>query len=208
MTQTSLAAAADYADALTTARKAKNLLFWLLFFILVAQLSIFFAARYSGSFLTSGERPKSVEFFRYVTNPLTLLGFVFTIVLACDLLLIVLVMVMGRLLGVARLTSAFLWCVLLAVLMFPWQGFLHFPGINDESFRIPGVLYTWGELVGDARFNLDHPMEGGQTLLKWARFVGFPFVALVILMSIHFRSRRALKQAMGEIKDLPGERLL
>ena len=44
---TTLAVAADYADAMLVARRAKNLLFLLIFFSLLAQISIFFLARYA-----------------------------------------------------------------------------------------------------------------------------------------------------------------
>jgi len=45
--QTTIATAADYADAMITARRAKNWLLTLLLLILLAQLAIFFVARYT-----------------------------------------------------------------------------------------------------------------------------------------------------------------
>src|SRR5687768_12136050 len=42
-----IATAADYADAMMTARKAKNLLFLLLLLVLLTQLAIFFVAGYT-----------------------------------------------------------------------------------------------------------------------------------------------------------------
>src|SRR5436190_24036265 len=117
MTQTSLAAAADYSDALLTARKAKNTLFWILFVILLSQLSIFFIVRYSDAFnsaaIQPAELPGWANFIRYIINPMAFLGILLVLVTAADLLLIVLIMILARSLGVARLTSAFLWCVLL-----------------------------------------------------------------------------------------------
>src|SRR2546422_273983 len=46
-TMSSIATAADYADAMMTARKAKNLLFLLLLVMLVTQLALFFVARFT-----------------------------------------------------------------------------------------------------------------------------------------------------------------
>jgi hypothetical protein len=211
MTQASLAASADYSDALVAARNAKNKLFLVLCLILIFELAIFFAARYSEVLITStGTKPHWAVFLKYIINPLTLLGFGLTVILASVLLLTLLVMVIGRLVGVARITSAYLWCIVLGILMFPWQGFLYFPGIGDSDFRIPGVLYTWGELVKDAKFNITGPhLDASAVALKWARFVAFPFVALLILLVVQARSRRGLRQALGEANpNLPNERLL
>ena len=36
------------------------------------------------------------------------------------------------------------------------------------------------------------------SVLFWARFVAFPAVALIILLSIQIKSRRGLQQALGE----------
>src|SRR6202035_1806016 len=52
------------------------------------------------------------------------LGIVLAVVLALVLLLIVGIMLVGRLIGVARVTSAYIWCLVLGVLLFPWQAFL------------------------------------------------------------------------------------
>jgi hypothetical protein len=37
-----------------------------------------------------------------------------------------------------------------------------------------------------------------QLVLKWARFAGFPIVAVLILLRIHFASKRGLRLALGE----------
>src|SRR3954471_12903279 len=47
MPDSAIATAADYADALITARRAKNVLILLLLLMLLAQLAIFFTARYT-----------------------------------------------------------------------------------------------------------------------------------------------------------------
>jgi hypothetical protein len=113
-------------------------------------------------------------------------------------------MLVGRLVGVGRITSAYIWCVVLIVLLFPWQAIYVNPTLladqqmQDKDFRIPGVLYTWTEL--------SHPQLGANfdttdtkvAALRWARFVGFPALAVVILLITQFNSGRALKQALGE----------
>ena len=86
----------------------------------------------------------------------TLVGWliILIIVLAIVILLIAKIMLVGRLIGVAQVTSAFIWCVFLVVLLFPWQAFLQNTDFTGD-FKIPGVLYTWNELT--------HPTLGGLT---------------------------------------------
>ena len=120
----------------------------------------------------------------------------------------------GRLLGAGPMTSAFMWCILLALLLFPWQSFLNNPSTTSDPARaalgakVPGVLYTYVEF--------SHPRLGAQfpttrdavaapdlqryysfVTLRWARFVGFPVVALLILIAIQSKSARALQMAIG-----------
>jgi hypothetical protein len=95
-------------------------------------------------------------------------------------------------------TSAFIWCVVVAVLLFPWQAFLQNTDFTGD-FKLPGVLYTWAELT--------HPNLGAKftstgfdppTMLRWARFVGWPVAALVLLLIIQAKSSRGLRAALGE----------
>jgi len=129
------------------------------------------------------------------------------------LLLIVMIMLVGRLIGVSHVTSAFIWCVLLAVMIFPWQAFLlgtyrtarppadASPGLADAyrhadpAFKIPGALYTWEELRRDYSFD---NLSAAQSVLKWARFAGFPLLALLLLLMVQAKSSRGLKFALGE----------
>ena len=207
-----IATAADYADAIMTARRAKNTLFLLLLLILLAQLALFFVGRYTnvnfgddntsvGTEIVSAmdvatsqpaasKRWRAVDLLEYVVGVTAFLGIGLTVVLATVLLLIVKIMLVGRLIGVARLTSAFIWTVALAVLLFPWQAFW-----EDYAFKLPGALYTWDELVRRVRFSTEATDEA---VLSWMRFVGAPVLALIILLSIQIKSRRGLQQALGE----------
>jgi hypothetical protein len=211
----SIATAADYADAIMTARRAKNTLFLLLLLILLAQLTLFFVGRYtdvnfadddptiasaiesatSTTLPTTGPAEAAssiriVDVLEYLVGVTAFLGIALTIVLAVVLLLIVKIMLVGRLIGVARLTSAFIWTVVLAALLFPWQAFW-----EDYAFKVPGVLYTWPELVHRVKFSTE---LSDKTVLNWGRFVALPVVALIILLSIQVKSRRGLQQALGE----------
>jgi hypothetical protein len=131
------------------------------------------------------------------------LGVTLSIVLSIVLLLIVAIMLVGRLIGVARLTSSFIWCLILIVLLFPWQAFLANATFTNPDFKLPGVLYTYDELRQYAHFPND-PLPGA--ILKWARFVGFPLLTAVILLSIQIKSNRGIRQAFGEYDEAPVDR--
>jgi hypothetical protein len=254
VTTTPLAVSADYADALLTARRAKNWLFLLLLLGLLAQISIFALVRFKViKFDESGEAtvtvPKKVEvespatapttnettpaaaevevqtkdvtpkvggknvtadLLAWVVNSIVYLGTILSVVFMIVLLLIVMIMLVGRLLGVAHTTSAFIWAVILFALLFPWQMFQgqehgSYPGSHSTSaalttagandFRVPGVLYTWRELRDEGNFP-SQPL--GNAILKWARFAGFPILALIILFMVQAKSGRGVKFALGE----------
>jgi hypothetical protein len=197
MTQSAIATAADYADAMLTARKAKQIVWSILAVLLCAQIALFFVARYR---VDPANTNHFTDLLKYITGGIDFLGMVLTIVLAIDLLLIVVIMLVGRLIGVSRVLSAFLWCVVLAVLLFPWQAFLVNQTFSSPEFKVPGVLYNWAELVARARV---HPAGHQATFLFWARFVGWPAASLVILMIIQASSQRGLRQALGEIPPKP-----
>lgn len=130
----------------------------------------------------------------YFTSLMTFFGMILPILLGLDLLLILNIMLVGRLLGLARTTSAFLWCLLLMLLLFPVQVF--FGGTTDAGdFRLPGLLYTWNELLLHAKFPTDRPEFA---ITKWARFVVMPLAAIVLLAMIQIKSNRGLRQALGE----------
>ncbi|MGD0464543.1 MAG: hypothetical protein ABSB74_18815 [Tepidisphaeraceae bacterium] len=209
MIESSIANAADYADGLLTARKAKNILILLVLVMLLFQLALFFAARYKIELGPAGPadsvasadavaRPTSpvvIDFLKYLVGLVDFLGVVLPIVLIADLWLIASILLLGRLLGVSRLIAAFLWCVVLLALLFPWQAFLMNQTFTSTEFKIPGVLYTWSELVVRGRV---HPANVMRSLLYWARFVGWPIVAIALLLMIQHQSGVGLRSALGE----------
>lgn len=245
-TTATIAVAADYADAMMTARRAKNWLFILLLLVLLLQLTIFFLVRFrvirmdgdvsvtvptgvdvatqpaDGTAQPSDGATQPVvdatvqtktksfgveDVLRYIIPLTDFLGMALVIVLCFVLLLIVMIMLVGRLIGVSHVTSAFIWCVILAVLLFPWQALLigstrpptDLPSPYQATaeqyppFKLPGALYTWPELKRDVNFS-----GGAEGVLKWARFAGFPTVALLLLLMVQAKSSRGLKFALGE----------
>lgn len=221
MPHANIATAADYADAMMIARRAKSALVLFLLLMLIAQIGIFVFARKTDSIIPASPslaasvavpattnpsattQPAAaagmlVPTLRYLTALIDFLGIVLVVVLAVVLLLITKIMLVGRLIGVAQVTSAFVWCVCLALLLFPWQAFLQNTDFTGD-FKIPGVLYTWPELV--------HPTMGAKfssetfdsfSFLRWARFAGFPALSLILLLVIQAKSSRGLRAALGE----------
>jgi hypothetical protein len=215
MPDSAIATAADYADALITARRAKNVLVLLLLLMLLAQLAIFFAARYTNVMTpavvttTTTTAPTTTvvaepnqwfEKLQYVVGLTDFLGVTLSIVLSIIVLLLVQIMLVGRLIGVSRVTSAFIWALVLIVLLFPWQAFLNNVAFDRPEFKIPGVLYTWDEVRLFAKFGMDrdHPIPLAQLILQWSRFVAFPVISVLILLAIQIKSNRGLRQALGE----------
>lgn len=214
MPDSAIATAADYADALITARRAKNVLVLLLLLMLLAQLAIFFAARYTNVMTPAivsatatapatavvAEPNQWFEKLQYVVGLTDFLGVTLSIVLSIIVLLLVQIMLVGRLIGVSRVTSAFIWALILIVLLFPWQAFLNNVAFDRPEFKIPGVLYTWDEVRLFAKFGMDreHPIPLAQLILQWSRFVAFPVISVLILLAIQIKSNRGLRQALGE----------
>jgi len=235
------AVAADYADAMLVARRAKNVLFFFVALVLLIQLAIFFTARYVPNFkihtdltTTSTEssgvpttmsvtvidrRPTEAGVRRlwspaiqYVIAATDFLGVILSMALSVVLVILIMIMLVGRLVGVSYVTSALCWSILLIVMLFPWQSLLNSharvaansvsstqEGTTAEQapdLRVPGVLYTYPEFERDYDFSSSGPWQ--YLWLKWARFVAFPVVALIILLRIQGRSRRGLRFALGE----------
>lgn len=198
--------AADYADALLIARRAKGYLCSLLAAAVLAQMAIFLVGRYSNLLDSAAETPsRGILLLHYLVGVCGFVALVGVAVLLAVLLLILAIMLIGRLVGVSQLTGAFIWCLVLAALLFPWQAFLADGGLATAEFRIPGILYTWGELVRDVRFGMDQPAPWTVLLLKWARYIGFPVLAVILTLLVHIKSRRGLRQALGEAASGPAQ---
>jgi len=219
MSEIDVYARAEYAEALLVTRRWKNLIVLILLLILLVQIALFFTARYTDVLdrvAPRGPTPAMLsvpvsqpskggftrDMLHYVLGGTSFLGVALAVVLSVALLLSTKVMLIARTLGVGRITSAYLWCILLIVLLFPWQAFLNNANLTNDriAFKVPGVLYSWNELsdpAGGARFQSDGVMDPFG-IVKWARFVAFPIVAIVILLMVQSKSSRAFKTALGE----------
>lgn len=198
-----MASSADHAEALLAARRGRNFLTGLLLFLLLAQLALFFTARYSQILATtmgSTTQPSSVriDLLHYAISLSGFVGLVSSLLLSAVLLLVINIMLVSRSLGLGPVVRAFLMSLVLLLLLFPWQAFLNNATLTATEFKIPGVLYTWEEISRHARFVAD---SWTMRLLRWSRFVGFPVVAMVLLTLIIRRSSKGIRLALGEEKS-------
>ena len=224
MTQSSntLVAAADYADALIVARRVKTTLCMLLFFLLGTTVTLFALLRYVPSMapaIGTGPFDGNTTLVRgglqYFIGLLDFAGLILPALLVAFVVVILLVQVVARVVGAGRTTSALVWAVLLALLLFPWQAVLNNPATNPDpaadaiGMKVPGVVYTWAELsspTAGARFpEVNSPPPPGTTVgsaravavLHWLRYAGFPLLAMIIVGIIHTKAERALRQSFG-----------
>ncbi len=212
MSSTALATAADYSEALGVARRAKSLIALLLLLMLVGQITFFFLARYdvihvetvdpvaaAASTQPTQNASRLVDIIHYATGVTLLGGIGLGIVLAMVLCLIAHIMLVGRLIGVGKVTISLIWCFVLIVFLFPWQCFMNNAELTDPDFRVRGVLWTWTELTHRVHFANDFSASGWPyTILAWFRFAGAPIVAVIMTLMIQLRSNRGIRMAMGE----------
>jgi len=209
MTDPAIATAADYADALLTARRAKNLLVLMVVLMLLIQLAVFFVVKYTGIVfpLTNNAPPATLpanapqwhDVMRYAVGASDFLGVAGTILTVLVLYLITQIMVVGRLIGVSRVIGALIWCLVVLLLIFPWQAFLRDQTFTSREWMFPGVLYTWDELIARVMLGTRGRSDSINVLvLHWARFVAWPVIAIVLMLAIQVKSNRGLRQALGE----------
>lgn len=198
MPDPAIATAADYADAMISARRALRIVGLILLLTLLGQLTIFFLIRFDVLKLPTASEAATMPsatptyLWEYLGIASLFLGITLTIVMSFILLLLLNIMLVGRLIGVGRVTSAYIWCLVLVLLLFPWQALL------TKGYLFPGVLYTWGELT--------HPDLGAKFVAKdafanivhWGRYAFWPFIAVVILIIVLVKAGRGMKQALGE----------
>jgi len=192
--------AADYADALLACRRARTCLVVLLLLAMVCAIGVFVWAKYGN--LLDASCPAAARQAAAMAVALTaFLGPVVSIVLAAVLLVIVNIMLVGRLIGLSRVVCGFFWCVLLVVLLLPWQTVAASAAGHD--LRVPGVLCTWSEVLAlrapaPAARSAAQKADVLEETLTWLRFGGWPVLAGIIVLVIHQRTGRGLRQALGE----------
>lgn len=197
--------AADYADALLVLRRSKSAIELLLLLMLLLLIGLFATVRYADVLPVANSEngiatsPLS-DGLLYATAIVQSLGLILGILLPVVLILMHHVMLVGRLLGLARVTAGLVWSIFLLLMLIPWQTMLAVEGLGRPDVVIPGVMFGWRELLAGARFD----EAGLQGALRWFRFVGAPVLAIVVLLIVRINSGRGVRLALGEDR-LPDE---
>lgn len=218
----SVATAADYADAMLTARTARTIFGFALMAILLLQLVLFGIVHFTGKLSqhvtadatiapnppaatqpvpqVPASSPRSFPrlLLKYVVGLSDYFGLIFAILLTLMLLLLLNVMLIGRLIGVSHVTSAFIWSLVVLLLIFPWQAFLNNQDLTSIEWKVPGVLFTWNELVYHGRFE----NFGNGWPQNWVRFVIAPIVTMILTFTVLLKSGAGLRMALGEENGL------
>jgi len=203
-----------------TARTARTIFGFALIAVLLLQLVLFILVHFTGK-LSSHITPDSLAstqinppattapaavtptstgrsfprlFLKYLIGLSDYFGLIFAILLALMLLLLLNVMLIGRLIGVSHVTSAFIWSLIVLLLVFPWQAFLNNQDLTGIEWKVPGVLYTWDELVYHGRFE----NFGNGWFQNWVRFVVAPLVTMILAFTVLLKSGAGLRMALGE----------
>jgi len=110
---------------------------------------------------------------------------------AIILFITLLVVLVAQAPGVAQLTRALIWSVLLLFMFLPWRYFL-------KDFPINGVIYSYSELL-----DLIGPIVVGdkvyryQVFIIYARFIIWPIVGLFVALVTAERYRAGIMIAIG-----------
>jgi len=216
-TPSSIATAADYADAMLTARTARTIFGFALIAILLLQLVLFVLVHFTNR-LAHHVTPDSIAilnppaatqavpqtptasgrsfprlFVKYIIGLSDYFGLILAILLCLMLLLLLNVMLIGRLIGVSHVTSAFIWSLVVLLLIFPWQAFLNNQDLSGVEWKVPGVLFTFDELAANGRFE--------NALGNWKFYVRYliaPLVTVILVFAVLLKSAHGLRMALGE----------
>jgi len=208
----------EYTSAFQSVRCAKNVFWWLILLSLAVQGAAF-GLTYWGGLVDAehavaptpaatetatqptgaavDEKSAAVEQAEFWSQilfwalPATkFLAFVSALLLTAVLLLAVLTSLVGRLGGVAGLTGAMLWSLVLLAMVTPWQQALR------TTFAC-GALYNMGDLIQAVRgIRPDWGAANVKMLdqvLFHARFLGYPVLTLLVWLVVQVRFARGYR---------------
>jgi hypothetical protein len=107
------------------------------------------------------------------------------------LFITLLVVLVAQAPGVAQLTRALIWSVLLLFMFLPWKYFI-------RDFPINGVIYSYSELLElIADIVVGEKYYAYQVYIVYARFIIWPIVGLLVLLITAERFRAGIMIAIG-----------
>jgi hypothetical protein len=94
--------------------------------------------------------------------------------------------------GIAQMTRSLIWSVLLLFMFLPWQF------VFTRDFPIPGVIYSYNELLERiGPVVAGENVYGFQVWLVYGRFMLWPVVGLFVLLITSERYRAGVMIAIG-----------
>jgi hypothetical protein len=132
--------------------------------------------------LNTGHLARAVEFANGIM--------IITMVLYClALFFSLMVSLVGRLGGIRHISRAFFLSVIMLVLVIPWQTLV--------GSRMPGVVYTFPELLGWLTIKNESMLN---MVLYYLRFSGYWLIFLLLLFATQMRSGRWTKSILRRLE--------
>ncbi len=191
--------ALQYGKAMCSLRFAKNILWLLVILAILTQAACFSLVNFVGVIddmpgigVVSDKAPDEDQ-IKTATNWYNAMNWIlptskFLGLVAATLLVMVLsqsmkIALLGRLAGIPGLVSAFLWSLILLMLIIPWQI------VGGEIVR--GTLYNMGTLVKETKNVLEawgaKDVTWFDNTVYYIRMIAMPAVAILICLLIQFR---------------------
>jgi hypothetical protein len=209
-----------YRAAFATVRAAKNWFWWLVLAAVVVQLGAFVAVRFAGVVDQAGPIAKIVadrqagdrpgrpvatapaaeasgtaelwhQVLHWVLPGTKFLAVAAGALLALTLLVGTMLALTGRTGGVAGLTSALFWSLVLLAALIPWQQVLGGPFVS-------GAMHNFGELR-DRTAEVTWGAQGvgpATRVLYYARFVAYPLLAVVLALVVQAKFARGYRRTV------------
>jgi hypothetical protein len=195
----------DYLSALKTIRFAGRLFAWLVVLCLLLQVALYLTIRFwdvpaleqllNERVATEGAGyDEAMTFWQFGLDfGLPLAHFVgvcatFLWLMAC--LLLANVCLSGRLGGAHGSIASFFWAVLLLAMLVPWQQIV-------PVTEVPSVFYSMHDLQQVSTFQSNVAVE---QIVHYIRFLGYPFLALLVALACGLSARRAFRTAVGRVR--------
>ena len=140
------------------------------------------------------------QFLAFVSAILAVLGFMFAVKLA----------IVGRLGGIAGFMSAFLWSLVLLVIVTPWQHILTAMYVSGGEYNIFGATYSLQDIIRAKTTRVLWDASGvplSDLIVYYARFLAYPGVALLVWLVVMVKFARGYKtNAMTPVGTIRNER--
>ncbi|GAH70287.1 unnamed protein product, partial [marine sediment metagenome] len=202
----------EYADALRSARLAKNIFWWAILVMIAVQLFGFCMVRFVGVIDAAPQLATNDRIFvkdtyeqpaqdrarawydvlHWLMPASKFLALATALLLSLSLLFAVKLSLLGRLGGVAGLVGAFFWSLVLLALVIPWQQ------VPRESSFASGALCNLGYLN---RWTKDvQPSWGAENVpwltyvLYYARFIALPVVTVLVALIVQGKFARGFRR--------------